>query len=99
MGTRYDEDDAAADAAVELIQRMVAGHSIYCLGFEEEMAELAQWFVGIDFISYQLMEAARCIKSCKLCSQKLEEMTQRLGGELPQAWHELQPARDEPEKE
>lgn len=88
MGTTQHDGGEASDFHAWLN----AGHNPSCFDLEEEMAELAESFVDCDFIPDWLMEAARYIKGCPLCAKTLEDVTKSMGGELPQAWHNLKSA-------
>lgn len=70
-----------------------AGHTPACFGLTNDSAALTDSFVaGSDTIPDQLKDAARLIKGCAVCTEVLKSTVEDMGGTLPQAWQELEPA-------
>lgn len=70
-----------------------AGHTPACFGLTENSAALADSFIaGVNAIPDHLKDAARLIKGCAICTEALKDTVENMGGTLPQAWQDLEPA-------
>lgn len=76
----------------ELDSWIQRGHTPACFELTEDLAVLAESFVVGDDILAHLEDAARAIKGCAICTEVLEGMVKDMGGTLPRAWQELEPA-------
>lgn len=73
-----------------------AGHTPACFGLTGDSAALTDLFVsGSNIIPDNLKDAARLIKGCAGCTEVLKATTEDMGGTLPKAWEELEPAKTE----
>lgn len=81
---------------VEIDLWVQAGHTPACFGLMEDSAALADSFVaGVNAIPDHLKDAARLIKGCAVCTEVLKDTVEDMGGTLPQAWQDLEPANME----